>query len=128
MKWQLEHHRRWYLLGLMLVLLVLYTSLAPASDLPDLSVNDKLEHGTAYALMMLWFGGLVPLRLYGWLVASLLALGGGIEIAQGLMQMGRTADWFDFFADAAGVAVGLSICLLGLRHWGDWIERRLFPS
>jgi VanZ family protein len=126
--WRREHHRRWYLLGLLLVLAVLYSSLVPISDLPPIGFNDKLEHGTAYVLMMLWFGGLLPLRLYGWLVAGLLVLGGGIEIAQGVMALGRTADWHDFLADTGGVAVGLLLCLLGLRHWADWIERRLFPS
>ncbi len=124
MSWRRAHLRRWYLLGLLLVLAVLYTSLAPASDLPPIGFNDKLEHGSAYMLMALWFGGLVPMRQYGWLAAALLALGGGIEIAQGLMQLGRTADILDFAADGAGMAAGLLLCLCGLRHWASWIERR----
>jgi hypothetical protein len=128
MKWRREHHRRWYLLGLLLVLLVVYTGLAPGDDLPSVAMNDKFEHGLAYAALALWFGGLVPLRQYGALAVALVALGGGIEIAQGLMDLGRTADWLDFSADAAGVAAGLMLCLLGLRHWASWIERRLFGT
>jgi VanZ family protein len=132
MIWRREHRRFWYLLGLLLLLLlvlaVLYTSLAPPNDLPPVQFNDKLEHGTAYVLMMLWFGGLVPVRQYGWLIAALLALGGGIEIAQGLMNLGRTADIMDFAADAGGVAVGLLLCLCGLRHWAGWIEHRFLPT
>lgn len=126
MSWKREHHRRWYLLGLLLVLSVLYTSLVPARDLPPIGFNDKLEHGTAYVLMMVWFGGLLPLRQYAWLVAGLLALGGGVEIAQWLMALGRTGEWLDFAADAGGVAAGLLLCLLGLRHWATWIERWWF--
>jgi VanZ family protein len=128
MSWHREHHRRWYLMGILLVLAVLYTCLVPPEDLPPVGYNDKLEHGTAYLLMMVWFGGLVPLRQYGWLVAALLALGGGIEIAQWLMAVGRTGDIMDFLADAGGVAVGLLLCLIGLRHWAFWIERRLFGT
>ena len=128
MNWRREHHRRWYLLGLLMVLAVLYTSLVPARDLPPIGFNDKLEHGSAYALMMIWFGGLMPLRQYGWLIAALLLLGGGVEIAQRLMDVGRTADILDFAADASGVAAGLLLCLLGLRYWAFWIERRIFGA
>jgi VanZ family protein len=57
----------------------------------------------------------------------LLLLGGGIEIAQGLMGMGRESDIRDFAADTVGVALGLGLCLLGLRYWVagcEWLLRK----
>ena len=38
-----------------------------------------------------------------------MAFGGGIEIAQTLMQMGRIGDWWDLAADAIGAIVGTII-------------------
>jgi len=42
----------------------------------------------AYLALSLWFGGLLAPRDYFRLALGLLALGGGIEIAQGLMGLG----------------------------------------
>jgi len=118
-----RHYRTWYLLGAALTLVVIVSSLVPPHDLPHWRINDKFEHLIAYAGLAIWFGGLLPLRRYGLLAVALLALGGGIEIAQGLMGLGREADWRDFYADALGAAFGLSLCLAGLRHWASWLEQ-----
>jgi VanZ family protein len=112
----------WYVLGVGLILAVVVASLLPPRDLPRLHVSDKAEHFVAYFCLMLWFGGLVRLRHFAWLVLALLALGGGIEIVQGLMGLGREADWRDFFADAYGAGAGLLLALAGLRHWVRWLE------
>ena len=88
-------------------------------------MNDKLEHMIAYGGLALCYGGLLAPRRYPYLGLALLALGGGIEIAQGLMGWGRDADWRDFYADALGAALGLSLCMAGLRHWPSWVERWL---
>ena len=120
---KLAHARTWYLLGLLLVLAVIYTGLAPANDLPTVSLNDKLEHAIAYTITAVWFGGLITRRHYWILAASLLALGAAIEVAQGLMHLGRSADIVDWLADAGGVAVGMAVCIAGLGHWVSWIER-----
>jgi VanZ family protein len=120
---RLRHARVWYVLGAVLTLLVTIASLVPARDLPRLRVSDKLEHLLAYLALALWFGGLMAPRGYLRLALGLLALGGGIEIAQGLMGLGRQADWRDFEADALGVALGLSLCMAGLRHWAVWLEQ-----
>jgi VanZ family protein len=119
----LRHARIWYVFGAALTLLVVVASLVPARDLPRLRVSDKLEHILAYLALALWFGGLVAPRRYLRLALGLIALGGGVEIAQGLMGLGREADWRDFEADALGVALGLSLCLAGLRHWAVWLEQ-----
>ncbi len=119
------HARLWYALGIALILVVVVSSLVPPRDLPHLRVSDKTEHFVAYFGLALWFGGLVPLRQFLWLALGLLALGGGIEIAQGLMGLGREADWRDFYADAYGTGVGMLLALVGLRHWVGWLEKWL---
>jgi VanZ family protein len=110
--------------GAVLVLLLIYGSLMPGSALPDTGVSDKTEHFSAYLLLAVWFGGLYSTRTYPVLAVGLLLLGGGIEIAQGLMGLGRTADFADFLADGAGVALGLVLCFLGLSRWPGWFQRR----
>ncbi len=124
----LYYSRFWHLVGIALVLVVVVASLVPARDLPHLGMTDKLEHMIAYGGLALWFGGLLAPRHYGYLLLALLALGGGIEIAQGLMGLGREADWRDFYADALGAALGLSLCMVGVRHWASWMERWLKPA
>ena len=121
-----RHHLTWYFLGMLLTLVVIVSSLVPNEDLPHWRISDKVEHIVAYAGLALWFGGLMPPRRYAYLALVLLALGGGIEIAQGLMGLGREADWRDFYADAFGVALGISLCLAGLQHWASWLEK--WPS
>ena len=121
----LRHARFWYLAGAGLILAVVVASLVPAVDLPHLEISDKVGHFAAYAALALWFGGLLVPRRYAQLGVALLVLGGGIEIAQGLMGWGREADWYDFYADAIGATVGLALCLAGLRHWVSWLERWL---
>jgi VanZ family protein len=121
----LYYSRIWYVIGAGLVLIVVVASLVPAGDLPHLGLTDKLEHMIAYGGLALWFGGLLAPRRYWHLGLALLALGGGIEIAQGLMGLGREADWRDFYADALGAGLGLSLSMAGIRHWSSWIERWL---
>jgi VanZ family protein len=119
----LRHYRAWYLLGAILTLAVIVSGLVPAHDLPHWRISDKFEHLVAYTALAVWFGGLLPPRRYWQLGLALLALGGGIEIAQGLMGLGREADWRDFYADALGAAFGLSLSLAGLQYWASWLEQ-----
>jgi VanZ family protein len=123
-----RHSPVWYVIGFGLTLVVVVASLVPSRELPHLVVSDKVEHFTAYFGLAVWFGGLLVPRRYLPLGLVLLALGGGIEIAQGLMGWGREADWRDFYADAAGAMAGLVLCLAGLRHWVKWLERWLKPA
>jgi hypothetical protein len=115
-----QNARFWHVVGVGLILIVVVACLVPAGSLPPLGMTDKLEHMIAYGGLALCYGGLMRPRRYGYLGLALLALGGGIEIAQGLMGWGRDADWRDFYADALGTALGLSLCMAGLRHWPSW--------
>jgi hypothetical protein len=120
-----QHARLWHLVGGALVLIVVVASLVPATRLPHLGMTDKMEHTIAYGGLALCYGGLIMPRRYLYLGLALLAMGGGIEIAQGLMGWGREADWGDFLADALGTALGLALCLAGLRHWTRWVDQWL---
>jgi VanZ family protein len=119
------HARVWYTVGVLMTLAVVITMLLPSRLLPTLAISDKLEHAATFALLALWFAGLIELRGYVWLGLLLLVLGGAIEIAQGLMSFGRQADVRDLFADGAGILAGLALALMGLRHWVQWFERWL---
>jgi hypothetical protein len=93
----------WLLIGWGMVLLVVYFSLTP--QLPPLGVQlwDKANHAAAYCLLMLWFAQLRWRRLP--LALGLLALGGGLELAQGLTGH-RQASGLDLLANAIGIAAG----------------------
>lgn len=117
-----NHWLFWYVVGFALVTAVVISCLVPATELPLLNVNDKTEHMVAYLGLALWFGGLMEPRRYYRLFFWLLVMGGGIEIAQAVMNVGRHAEWRDFFADGVGALAGLLLCLAGLRHWVSWIE------
>lgn len=116
----------WWTLGWLLVAATINESLqrnvwAVAQVFP----SDKVTHFAGYCALAIWFGGVARRSRYLGVAAFLLALGGSLEIAQGLMHEGRTADWFDMLANSLGIATGLSVSALGLGHWMVWIERLL---
>ncbi len=104
--------------SMLVSVVILYATLVPdpvgVDDLPSLPHVDKLIH----AVM---FGGLTGAVAFDYgrscgvaclsrrvmvRVALCAALSGGlIELLQGGMDMGRGAEWADFFADAVGAAV-----------------------
>ncbi len=89
---------------------------------------DKVEHFTAYCGLAVWFTGLYPRTRYWLVVSGLLALGLAVEIAQGVMQLGRSAEFFDMVANAVGVGVGLLLALALTGGWArrveSWLSRR----
>lgn len=102
----LRFRRLWLVAGWMLVLLVIYLSLAPTP--PPLTKNqgDKLEHMLAYATLMSWFVNLYAethprMRI----AAGLVVLGVGLEFVQRWSGY-RTFEVADMAADAVGVAAG----------------------
>ena len=98
--------RFWLVAGLALLVLIVWGSLTPTPprilEVP-IPQFDKLEHFGAYLLLTAWFTAAYP---RGWLWAALwfACMGGAIEILQG--YTGRDPDWFDWFADCAGVVAG----------------------
>ena len=89
---------------------------------PDFALKDKVAHFGEYLVLgVLLFGGI------GWTVSRsglitflfLFAVGVSVAALDELLQgyiPGRNMDLFDWFADAAGVAVGVTLGVLtGLR-------------
>jgi VanZ family protein len=112
----LRQRKAWLALWLCGVTVLIVVCLLPSPDLPNLHVSDKLEHATAFALLA---GSAVQLfqrwRALLVVAAGLLALGIGIEFAQGLFTTTRAMEAADVAADTTGIVVGLSIALTPLR-------------
>lgn len=120
---------------------ILYLTLVP-KPLPDNDIEwfqgaDKVVH----ALMMLGLTGALGLdymRLYGKREVTPPALmivifvfatgvfGGGIELIQGWMGLGRSEDIYDFIADCIGALLGgfLILVLWQLVHQWLWGRRK----
>lgn len=101
--------RLWLILGWMLILLVIYLSLAPISIEVPVEEGDKFGHVAAYAALMLWFANLYEtLTRRSMLAIGFVALGIALEFVQGWTGY-RTFEVADMAADALGVAVGWAL-------------------
>jgi VanZ family protein len=124
----LRHRRLWVAASVALVAAIVYSSLTPDLALPMPTGFDKIEHFTAYCGLAVWFTGIFPRARYWLVVTALLVLGLSVEIAQGVMQLGRSAEFFDMVANAAGVGVGLLLALALTGNWATrvdaWLSRR----
>lgn len=88
---------------------------------------DKLMHFLVFTVLALWFSGQYSLHNW-WRIAIGLALFGAIiEICQ-QFTVSRSAEWLDFAADVAGIAVGLLIARSGLSGWSLRVENWLLES
>ncbi len=105
----LVHRPLWLTIGWGLVLLVIYLSLAPATELPEVRYDDKFGHLLAYFTLMAWFAQLYTRSAP--LVLALLTLGASLEIVQGVSGY-RDMAAADMLANAAGVGLGW----LATRH------------
>ena len=102
-----HYPRLWHTFGGLLVVLVVVLSLTPKAPVVlEVPGSDKVNHFLAYLVMMLWFSQLhrEPRRQF-WIGVGLIALGAGLELAQGLL-MYRSADLLDGLANGCGVFAG----------------------
>jgi VanZ family protein len=113
----------WWLVGWALLAATVNESLEAKVWLAEVVPSDKLLHCGGYFALATWFAGVTRRSRYLVMGALLIAFGGGLEIAQGLMHNGRTADWFDFLANSVGVVIGVGAAYLGLGNWLVWIEK-----
>lgn len=98
-------------------------------QMPDLNLpedSDKVIHLTAYAgLTFLLSLSLFWSRRVSWwqwisLAVGVAVFGGMDELTQ--PPFGRTADWYDWFADVTGITIGLLLGIVAnqiLRRWKD---------
>ena len=101
--------------------LVAYLTLFP-DPVPEMSIMipyaDKIVHFLMFfAVAACWLFDLRRVyRKYSiaFTVVISCCYGGFIELAQMWMEMGRSADWFDFVADCVGVVTGTWFCYMFL--------------
>lgn len=122
MRLSLRHPKVWLGLGWMFIAGAVVASLVPVQQQPPTHMSDKLEHSLAYALLTVWFTGAYPRSSYARIGLAMLALGIGIEVAQGAMPFGRQMDFRDVIANSLGIIVGLVIAWIGLGGWAQRIE------
>jgi VanZ family protein len=119
---RLAHAPAWIAASLLLLALVVWASLMPVPDVPGPPNFDKLEHVSAYALLAVWFTGLLPRNRYAALAVALLGLGVLMEFLQRAMQLGRQADVLDVAANVVGIGAGIAIALWRTGGWAPRVE------
>lgn len=120
----LRFPKLWSAFGWLLVAGVVVGSLMPGTAMPEVSINDKVQHAAAYGLLMVWFGGLYRREFYPLIGAMLLALGLVLDVLQSFTDT-RFLDWYDVGADLVGIAVGFAICVWFMGGWCQRLEQRL---
>ncbi len=119
-----EAHYRW--IGRALILLILVLSLARTgpAGLP-VPHGDKWGHLIAYAALSYWYASFIRDRCGRiWRALAFVALGAMIEILQSFTSH-RSAEWADLYADALGVALGMSLALTPLGRLLPALDRRI---
>jgi VanZ family protein len=98
--------RLWQVIGISLIGLVVYLSLAPSPIELAVEYGDKYGHFLAYATLMYWFAQIYPAQRarMAW-AAAFIAMGIGLESLQRLTGY-RTFEIADMVANAFGVSVG----------------------
>lgn len=120
----LHYQHLWWGIGVSLLLLLIYGSLAPAIAMPPIGENDKIAHGFAYFAVMTWFAQLfAPLRSRCAIALALAALGVCIEFIQPYVN--RNFDWYDALANAEGVALAFVLSMTPLRGTLAYIDLKL---
>ena len=121
--------RLWLGLWLLAIVSVIVLSLVNLSGLPPVPEGgDKVEHFLAYALLSASAVQLFAKRRGCLLMAALLvALGVGLEFAQGALTTTRMADPRDALANTLGVVAGLLTVFMPLRHVLQALDARFKP-
>lgn len=89
---------------------IAWLSLSPTTALPQVSMSDKIEHAIAYFALTLVGAYAFQPRLVR-LAIGLFLGGGGVEILQASMGLGRNGDPADAVANSLGIAAGLLVTL-----------------
>ena len=124
----LAHAPAWIVASVLLVIAVLYVSLAPLHVPVDLPTHfDKVEHAAAYVFLVVWFTGLVARPRYWRVVVALVVFGLMIEFLQSAMPFGRQGDPWDVLANVTGIGIGLALARWMTGGWAlkaeAWLSR-----
>lgn len=118
----------WVAVWLAAIAAVAALSLMPAANLPPPPFDgvDKLEHFLGYALLSAYAAMLFERAPPRWSAAlALIALGVGLEFAQGALTASRQADAADAVFNALGALAGQAVVRTPLVGALGWIERRV---
>lgn len=118
----------WVAIWLAMIAVVVATSLLSADDLPPSPFDgfDKVEHFTAYLVLSVYAGMLFAQRRAQSVAAvALIALGVGLEFAQGALTVSRMADSADALANSLGVLAGLMLAPTPVSQLLLWVENRV---
>ena len=119
----------WVLGGALLFAFIVYVCLRPSSGMAPLFPQlDKLQHAGAFFVLSFWCYALVERRAYLRVTLVMIAVGAGIEVAQGVMALGRSAEWLDLVADVVGVLMALGVSLVQRESWFAKAETWLQPT
>ena len=83
---------------------IVFLSLTPSPPSADFESSDKVGHLLSYGVLMAWFALLYPARR-PWLAIAFVALGVGLEFAQGATGY-RSFEVADMVANSIGVLLG----------------------
>ena len=120
----LHYRRYWLTVGVGLILLLLYGSLAPAKALPPMSGSDKFWHAGTYFIVMAYFCQLYAgVRARALIGAALIVLGVAIEFIQPYVN--RQFDWFDALANTGGIFAALLVSSSPLSRVIIWVDQQL---
>jgi VanZ family protein len=125
---RLAHAPAWIVASVLLVVTVLYLSLAPLNVPAELPTHfDKIEHAAAYVFLVVWFTGLVARPRYWCVAVALLVLGLMIEFLQAATPFGRQGDPWDVLANVTGIGIGLALARSMTGGWAlkaeAWLNR-----
>lgn len=119
---RLAYAPAWIAASVLLLVLLAWGSLMPGADVPGPANLDKLEHFSAYALLAMWFSGLVPRGRYWKVAAGLAAFGALMEVLQQATHLGRQADVLDVAANVGGICAGIAIAMWRTGGWAPRVE------
>jgi VanZ family protein len=119
----LRLRRFWIVAGWVLVLVVIYLSVAPVPIDPGVDEGDKISHVLAYAALMGWFASLYdgpsPRGMYA---TGFVAMGIALEFVQGWTGA-RSFESADMAANAMGVVAGWTLAPPRLPNVLQKVER-----
>ncbi len=114
----------WLVCGWLGIVGVFFLSLMPIPPQPfTFDFSDKLEHGLAYALLMLWFCQLYVGKARIRVLLSLVAMGVMIEYLQRMTGY-RYFEYADMLANSIGVSLGWGLAQTGLGKMLSALEQR----
>ncbi len=121
----LRYKRLWLMLGIMLIMGMLISSLMPLNLNSGIPHQDKLMHIVGYSVLTLWFLQIIRnQRAIVLIPLGMVLLGITVELMQGLTHY-RYPDRMDAIANGIGCLVAALLALTPLRDTLLKLERYL---